>query len=111
MATKWNETRFTRELRQLLESEGALVHKNSERYHSGWPDLTVIMKGKQTFFMEVKVDGNEPTPLQWKTLRDIVKHGGSAVVVDYHNDTEEIRAKLIKKNEEEETWDSGLTLL
>ena len=102
--TKWNETRFTKELVKMFKAEGYLVHKSSERFKSGWPDLVVIRDGMATF-IEVKVDKNEPTMLQVNTLREIVRHGAKAMILSWQNKTKTINKYQIKSKVEDEKWE------
>lgn len=85
-----NETQYiARELRPFLKECGfAVVHKSSERFSSGWPDLTCVhAPDGETVFIEAKVDGKEPTPLQRKTLQDLAKAGTRAYVFRFDNAT------------------------
>ena len=79
-----NETQYTKKIREQLEKRGYLVHKNSERFSSGWPDLVAIHEIR-TIWIEVKVDDNELTALQEKTLKDIARRGGTAFVMWWDN--------------------------
>lgn len=73
------ETQYTAQIRARYEDLGFLVHKVSDRFAKGRPDLTVW--GKQTFAIEVKVDDNPLDPLQEQTLKDIAAVGGFAFVM------------------------------
>lgn len=48
---------------------------------SGVPDIVACVEGK-FIAVECKADGNKPTALQLKNLRDIAAAGGYAFVVD-----------------------------
>ena len=105
-----NETQYiTKRLRPFLKERGfAVVHKSSERFSSGWPDLTCVhAPDGETVFIEAKVDGKKPTPLQRKTLQDLAKAGARAFVFTWHN---EGQYQLIERMTEEgvfECYDVG----
>ena len=52
--------------------------------HSGVPDFLICFQGK-FIGIECKANGNKPTALQEKHLRDIREHGGVALIVDETN--------------------------
>lgn len=84
-----SETNYTEQLKERFRKAGWLVHKTSERFVSGWPDLLVIKKGTSVF-IEVKVKTNSLSALQRKTLIDLAKAGVLAVVMRQLEDKREI---------------------
>lgn len=79
-----NETTFTRKFREhwtKLYPED-YVHKVSERFASGIPDLLIVHHG-MTVMLEMKVGYNKPTELQLLNIDRINKAGGYGAVVTY----------------------------
>ena len=74
-----NETQYiAKRLRPFLRECGfAVVHKSSERFSSGWPDLTCVhAPDGETVYVEAKGGiNNNLTPLQRKILIDLAKAG------------------------------------
>lgn len=96
-----NETKFKNDLKQRFKDADWWFKKICERFHSGFPDILVI-KNSDTFYIETKVDNNDPTPLQEKTLKDIAKHGGNALVWRYLNkDKREVILRYTKEGNTE----------
>ena len=52
--------------------------------NSGAPDFIVCYRGK-FFGIECKANGNKPTALQYKNLKEIQDCGGEALIVDEAN--------------------------
>jgi len=63
------------------------IHKSSERFKSGWPDLTCIsFKSKMglTTYIEAKVYPNKLTPIQRNELMEIAQAGAPAYCFTWH---------------------------
>lgn len=82
-----NETKYTEELKTRFRAKKWYIKKNSDKFFSGWPDLTAIRDGI-VLFIEVKVESNGLSELQRKTLIDIAKAGGLALVMRRRKDHE-----------------------
>lgn len=96
-----NETKFKNELKQRFKDAGWYFKKICERYHSGFPDI-LVTKNSDTFYIETKIDNNNPTPLQEKTLKDISRHGGNALLWRYVNkDKSEVILQYTKEGNTE----------
>jgi len=54
------------------------IHKSSERFKSGWPDLTAISENGLTAYIEAKVYPNKLTPIQRNELMEIAQTGAPA---------------------------------
>lgn len=67
----------TRVMRDLKDDWGDDIDilATQERGRKGVPDLVICLKG-HSIKMELKVDGEEPTPLQAHTLKRHTKAGG-----------------------------------
>jgi Holliday junction resolvase len=64
---------------------------------SGVPDIIGCYRG-YFFAIECKAGKNKPTALQEKQLRDIVKAGGEAIVINEEN-VDEVTAWLLRLEE------------
>ena len=96
-----NETQFTNKiLRPYLKGLGFhKIHKTSERFSSGWPDLTCIhYPSGATIYIEAKVDKNVPTPSQMSELVDLSKCGAHAYVFTYLNTFKEFIIEQVASN-------------
>lgn len=73
-------------VRKYLDDMGAYYSMpvTSGYGNSGAPDFLVCLQGR-FIGIECKANGNKPTPLQDKNLRDIEKAGGHSLVVDETN--------------------------
>jgi len=80
------ERRVKNQVRKLLDKLGAYYSMpvTSGYGNSGAPDFLVCIKGRFVG-IECKANGNKPTPLQEKNLRDIELSGGISLVVDETN--------------------------
>ena len=76
------EAGISRKIREELLANGAVAWKMSDRFHASRPDLLFIYGGV-TGYIEVKVYPRNPTPLQERTLNEIVAAGAPAYVVHY----------------------------
>lgn len=93
-----NEANYTEHLKDRFRKAGWLVHKTSERFVSGWPDLLIIKKGTSVF-IEVKVKSNSLSALQKKTLVDLAKAGVLALVMRQLEDKKEILYRVLSNGE------------
>ncbi len=76
-----NETDFIKKiLRPYLEGRGYKVHKHTERFSRGYPDLSAVKDG-ETIYIEAKIAPKDATSLQMKELEDLAKHGARAFTV------------------------------
>jgi hypothetical protein len=80
------ERRVKNQVRKLLDKLGAYYSMpvTSGYGNSGAPDFLACIKGRFVG-IECKANGNKPTPLQEKNLRDIELSGGISLVVDETN--------------------------
>lgn len=74
-----SETRLKVSVQKYLKSIGAYSMKISDRFSSGWPDLTVIHRGR-VFFIELKTPTGIVSPMQKYVLGQITQAGGNAYV-------------------------------
>lgn len=88
------ETNYTDSIKEKFKKAGWLVHKTSERFVAGWPDLLVVKRGT-TVFIEVKVKKNPLSILQQKTLVDLAKAGALALVMRKQEDGVEILYRVM----------------
>jgi len=67
-------------LRPFLKELGfKKIHKSSERFKSGWPDLTCVHAPEgETVYIEAKVYPNKLTPIQRNELMEIAQAGAPA---------------------------------
>lgn len=70
------EGKVTAYFKKRLKELGIFFWKISDRYHSGRPDFLLIHKG-HAIGVELKADGETPTPLQYKVGRDMEKAGAT----------------------------------
>ena len=80
------ERRVKNQVRKLLDKLGAYYSMpvTSGYGNSVAPDFLACIKGRFVG-IECKANGNKPTPLQEKNLRDIELSGGISLVVDETN--------------------------
>jgi Holliday junction resolvase len=80
------ERKVKNQVRKLLDKLGAYYSMpvTSGYGNSGAPDFLACIKGRFVG-IECKANGNKPTPLQEKNLRDIELSGGISLVVDETN--------------------------
>lgn len=72
-------------LRPYLKELGfKKIHKSSERFKSGWPDLVCIHKHGLTIYIEAKVYPNKITPIQRSELMEISQTGADAYVFTWY---------------------------
>ena len=68
------EGQFTRELIKRLRAHSGLraayIVKHANQFTAGVPDFRVSI-GLRTLFVEVKRKGNNPTKIQWHTIRKL----------------------------------------
>jgi hypothetical protein len=85
------ETQYTAKLKERFRKKGWHVKKNSDRYFSGWPDLTLTMPNR-VLQIEVKVNKNPLSPLQELCIKDLNKAGQQtmAIVMRRSDDGEEV---------------------
>jgi len=77
------ESQVVTTLLKLLKQHG-FFWKASDKFHAGIPDIIGCVQGRFVA-IEVKIDNNQPTPLQRHYIEKIRKHGGFAEVVTYLN--------------------------
>ena len=82
----------TRIVEAISDWPNIMIRNNHGNMMSGrgWPDLEVVYRGR-FYGLEVKVEGNYPTPIQVWRMEKITNAGGIAAVV--HN-AEEAKAVL-----------------
>jgi hypothetical protein len=64
-------------LLEYCEALGILCEKLKKASESGWPDRTLLYKG-HVMFMELKKQGEHPTPLQKHVMWELTKRGFDA---------------------------------
>jgi len=68
-------------------------------HNRGFPDLIVIINGV-TLFIETKVPGNKPTPLQTVVLNEIEEAGGLSFILDCEKNNKNIlNLRFVKTNQ------------
>lgn len=77
-----SEKKIEAKLVELIKSKGGLCIKVPAGFYNGFPDRMVLLPNAQTFFVEVKTTGKEPTPLQKKVHKDLAKLGFIVLVID-----------------------------
>jgi len=89
------ERRVKNQVRKLLDKLGAYYSMpvTIGYGNSGAPDFLACIKGRFVG-IECKANGNKPTPLQEKNLRDIELSGGISLVVDETN-VDNLQTKLV----------------
>lgn len=70
-------------LRPFLKELGfKKIHKSSERFKSGWPDLTCVHAPTgRVAFIEAKVGKNCPTPLQMAEMTELAQSRAEVYVM------------------------------
>lgn len=77
-----SESKIQAKVIKKLEANGFYVLKISKSNKNGIPDLIVIPKGSNTFFIEMKDTGKKAEPLQDFRIGELNKHGIKAFVLD-----------------------------
>ena len=77
------ESQVVTTLLKTLKEHG-FFWKASDRYHAGIPDIIGCVQGR-FIAIEVKIDGNKPTPLQVYYIGKIQECGGFSETVTYNN--------------------------
>ena len=52
----------------------------------GWPDYLILLPGGRSFWIEFKVPGKDPTPLQWQRIDALTELGHSVHVCHSKNE-------------------------
>ena len=89
-------------LRPFLISLGfRKIHKSSERFKSGWPDLTCISENGMTAYIEAKVYPNKITPIQRNELMELAQCNSPVYVLTwYPKGKTNLIAKIAKNGDE-----------
>lgn len=76
------EGRLSRRILQALRARGAFAFKvhGGPTMMAGLPDIVGVYRG-YSIWLEVKMPGEEPTPIQRQRIQQIRKAGGDAFVV------------------------------
>ena len=78
-----NETQFIAKIiRPMLELLRWRVEKHTQRFSSGYPDLSAVKDGA-TIYIEAKMWPKTPTPIQKDVLKDLSLHGAPVYVFTY----------------------------
>lgn len=80
-----NETRFKAKLNKVFKTKGFSYFNITDRFSSGVPDTYLFGKGFG-FWIEYKVDYNQPTKLQTRNLIKLSESGVPAFVVRRRKD-------------------------
>lgn len=70
---------------RYAKAKGCLIYKFSSPSHRGVCDRIIVIPGGMVWFLELKRQGEKPTPLQKKFLADIQKQGGFSGWTDDFN--------------------------
>ena len=75
------ENKIQRKIRERLEKDGWLVIKIISSSLNGIPDL-IAHRGGETIYIETKIPGRDPDPLQEYRHKQIREHGIKVIVAD-----------------------------
>jgi len=91
------ESKVKKKVRKVLDELGYyyVMPVTSGYGRSGVPDFIACINGR-FYGIECKTEGNTPTALQEKNLRDIRTSGGIALVIDESN-VEQFSSVLIRQ--------------
>jgi Holliday junction resolvase len=91
------ETALQRKIVKHLHALGLFASKiHASRYgQAGWPDILAIMDG-HAIFLEVKLPGGMPTPLQAAVIEKLRLAGATAYVVRSVDEAEQV-VKLTRR--------------
>jgi len=87
------ESRYQRSVIAKAKRLGALAVK-VDASQNGWPDLEILLNGITTH-IEMKDDGESPSPLQLAVHEQIRAHGGRVVVMVGKQTLEQVRAAIV----------------
>ena len=73
---------YEKMLKPFLEKNGFNVHKVTEKYKSGRPDILALKNG-MTYYIEAKYHGKWVTKLQEKTMKELAKLGAPVFLFQY----------------------------
>ena len=76
---------------------GGEVYKWVSPGNSGVPDRIVMLPGGQVIFVELKTDGNTPTPVQRAQMKRIRKTGCRVELIRGMDELEEFLARMRKE--------------
>jgi hypothetical protein len=79
------ESRIEYKLIRFCKEQGILCEKLVKASESGWPDRTLLYKGR-VMFLELKRLGEKPEPLQQWILDSLVQKGFVAKYADNFED-------------------------
>lgn len=85
-----SEKATERHLNKRVQQVGGLTYKFSAEFHAGVPDRICILPGNIIFFVEVKSEGEVPTPLQLHVHEEMRKRGVPVHVVSTKADVNEV---------------------
>lgn len=77
------EAGISRKIRDEMVVNGAVCWKMSDRFNSSRPDLLFVWRGI-TGYIEVKIYPRKTTPLQDKTLKELMEAGAPAYSLTYN---------------------------
>lgn len=84
---KFKESPETRALCRILERQGAMTYPliASGWAPPGWPDRIIIHPSLHgTIYIEFKLHGEQPTPLQKRIHNDLRQHGAAVYVAYFY---------------------------
>lgn len=72
------------------------VLKHNQRLTGGVPDVTIVRDKGRHVWIEFKVEGNVPTPLQTRTMARLVYAGALVLLVTFNKDgTQDVQRVLV----------------
>jgi Holliday junction resolvase len=77
-----SESKIQAKVIKKLEANGFYVIKISKSNKNGIPDLIVIPRASNVFFIEMKDTGEKAGPLQEFRISELERHGVKAFVLD-----------------------------
>jgi hypothetical protein len=94
-------------LKPYLKKRGfQKIHKSTEKFSSGWPDLTCIHVNG-VLFIEAKIYPKRPTPIQIQIMKEIVQAGGDVIVFSYDSKRKEQITSFIDYDGDMITYPGG----
>jgi Holliday junction resolvase len=76
------ESAIEKTICQYARENGWMVYKFTSPAHKGVPDRIFINANGVTTYLEIKMPGEEPTPLQYRELKKLCERGTPAGWVD-----------------------------
>lgn len=91
------EKSVERRFRQACRRRGAMVYKFVSPGRRGVPDRIVVMPGGESVYVELKREGEEPTPLQWEEIRKLRTQGARVYVAAGRDEVDAVVLELFPR--------------